>query len=131
MKKFILLVCFIALSTFGVQANEETTSSTDWLNIVDNGDYAQSWQQADAFFQKNVTEDLWVSKLKEVRTPLGEVESREQANRKTFTALPQLPEGEYVLLQFNTDFENRPESTESVTLKKSDGQWQVIGYFIQ
>lgn len=131
MKKLIFMVCFMAVSTFCVQANEDVTASTTWLKVVDNGDYAQSWQQADAFFQKNVTEALWVSKLKEVRTPLGDVESREQANRKTFTTLPQLPEGEYVLLQFNTNFENRPQSTESVTLKKSDGQWQVIGYFIQ
>jgi len=131
MKKLLLLVVLMVLSPFNAKANEDVTSSTQWLDIVDNGDYSQSWHQADAFFQKNVTEDLWISKLKEVRTPLGDVESREQANRKTFTTLPQLPEGEYVMLQFNTDFANRPQSTESVTLKKSDGQWQVIGYFIQ
>lgn len=121
----------MVVGTFNVHANEEATSSIAWLDIVDNGDYVQSWQQADAFFQKNITQELWVSKLEEVRTPLGDVKTREQTNRKTFDSLPQLPKGEYVLLQFNTDFENRPQSTESVTLKKSDGQWQVIGYFIQ
>lgn len=131
MKKRCILFFFMAFATFNLQANEEKTAATQWLAVVDNGNYALSWQQSDAFFKENVSQDLWVSKLGEVRTPLGDAESREQVNRKTFDSLPQLPKGEYVLLQFNTDFANRPESTETVTLKKSDQQWLVIGYFIQ
>jgi len=131
MKKHCILFFFMIFATFNLQANEEQTAATQWLAVVDNGDYALSWQQSDAFFKENVSQDLWVSKLGEVRTPLGDVKSREQVNRKTFDSLPQLPKGEYVLLQFNTDFVNRPESTETVTLKKSDQQWLVIGYFIQ
>lgn len=131
MKKHCILFCFIVFAIFNLQASEEQPVAKQWLAVVDSGDYALSWQQSDAFFKENVSQDLWVSKLGEVRTPLGNVKSREQVNRKTFDSLPQLPKGEYVLLQYNTDFANRPESTETVTLKKSDQQWLVIGYFIQ
>ncbi|MFY8326567.1 DUF4019 domain-containing protein [Pseudoalteromonas sp. ZZD1] len=131
MKKHCILFCFMVFATFNLQASEEQPVAKQWLAVVDSGDYSLSWQQSDAFFKENVSQDLWVSKLAEVRTPLGDVKSREQVNRKTFDSLPQLPKGEYVLLQFNTDFVNRPESTETITLKKSAEQWQVIGYFIQ
>ncbi|TGE76110.1 hypothetical protein C7Y70_19945 [Pseudoalteromonas sp. KS88] len=131
MKKQCVLLVFMVFATFNLQANEEQTAATQWLALVDSGDYSLSWQHSDAFFKENVSQDLWVSKLGEVRNPLGDVKSRQQLNRKTFDSLPQLPKGEYVLLQFNTDFTNRSESTETVTLKKSDQKWLVIGYFIQ
>lgn len=91
----------------------------------------QIWQQAGAFFQENVPEALWVSKLEQVRTPLGAVQSRQGVSRQELTAIPQLPDGEYVILEFQTDFANKAGSIETVTLKKSAQQWQVIGYFIQ
>ncbi|MGS0534844.1 DUF4019 domain-containing protein [Pseudoalteromonas sp. SaAl2] len=131
MRKHCIMFFLMVVATFNLNANEEQPVAKQWLAVVDSGDYALSWQQSDAFFKENVSQELWVSKLGEVRTPLGDVKSREQVNRKTFDSLPQLPKGEYVLLQFNTDFANRPKSTETVTLKKSDQQWLVIGYFIQ
>ncbi|MEI8605844.1 DUF4019 domain-containing protein [Pseudoalteromonas sp. B160] len=82
-------------------------------------------------FQKNVPQALWVSKLEQVRTPLGAVTSREGISRQVLTSIPQLPDGDYVILEFQTDFENKAQSIETVTLKKSAEQWQVIGYFIQ
>ena len=137
MKNIIVVLClFISTLTWAqtlrvVDVSTEIGPATSWLEVVDSGKYANSWQQAGAFFQENVPEALWVSKLEQVRTPLGIVKSREGISRQVLTSIPQLPDGEYVILEFQTDFENKANSIETVTLKKSAEQWQVIGYFIQ
>ncbi|WP_392352723.1 DUF4019 domain-containing protein [Pseudoalteromonas rhizosphaerae] len=137
MKNIIVVLClFISTLTWAqtlrvVDVSTEIAPATSWLEVVDSGKYANSWQQAGAFFQKNVPQVLWVSKLEQVRTPLGAVTSREGISRQVLTSIPQLPDGDYVILEFQTDFENKAQSIETVTLKKSAEQWQVIGYFIQ
>ncbi|CAM3798223.1 MULTISPECIES: DUF4019 domain-containing protein [Pseudoalteromonas] len=137
MKNIIVVLClFISTLTWAqtlkvVDVATEIAPATSWLEVVDSGKYANSWQQAGVFFQENVPKALWVSKLEEVRAPLGKVQSRQGISRQELTAIPQLPDGEYVILEFQTDFENKADSIETVTLKKSAEQWQVIGYFIQ
>ena len=137
MKNIIVVLCLF-ISTLNraqklkvVDVATEIAPATSWLEVVDSGKYANSWQQAGVFFQENVPKALWVSKLEEVRAPLGKVQSRQGISRQELTAIPQLPDGEYVILEFQTDFENKADSIETVTLKKSAEQWQVIGYFIQ
>ncbi|MDD5138124.1 MAG: DUF4019 domain-containing protein, partial [Candidatus Omnitrophica bacterium] len=47
------------------------------------------------------------------------------------TTLPGAPDGEYVIVQFDTTFENKKSSVESVTMSlEADGRWRVSGYFI-
>ena len=137
MKNIIAVLCLFISTITGAQTlkvvdvETEIAPATSWLEVVDSGKYANSWQQAGAFFQENVPQALWVSKLQQVRTPLGAVQSREGISRQVLNSIPQLPDGEYVILEFQTDFENKANSIETVTLKKSAEQWQVIGYFIQ
>ena len=113
MKNIIVVLClFISTLTWAktlrvVDVSTEIAPATSWLEVVDSGKYANSWQQAGAFFQKNVPQALWVSKLEQVRTPLGAVTSREGISRQVLTSIPQLPDGDYVILEFQTDFENK------------------------
>ncbi|MDU0112300.1 DUF4019 domain-containing protein [Psychrosphaera aquimarina] len=65
--------------------------------------------------------------MNNVRAPLGDVKSRVALGEKAFTSLP----GEYVVLQFKTDFEFKKDAIETLTLTKTDGQWRAIGYFIK
>jgi hypothetical protein len=45
--------------------------------------------------------------LKAVRKPLGKVISREVKSKSHHTSLPGAPDGEYVVIQFDTSFENK------------------------
>jgi hypothetical protein len=67
-----------------------------------------------------------------VRKPVGEVKSRELVGAKFTTTLPGGPEGEYVVIQFKTNFADKPDSVETITPMKDDkGTWRVSGYFIK
>ena len=45
--------------------------------------------------------------------------------------LPNVPEGEYVVIQYETVFENRAAIETVTPVKEKDGNWRVAGYFIK
>lgn len=112
--------------------NAAIDAAKSWLSVVDNGKYESSWNEAAQFFKEKVPLSQWESTLEQVREPLGKVHSREVANYQFTTYMPGAPKGEYVVLQFKTSFEQKTESTETITpMLDSDGQWRVSGYYIK
>src|SRR5262245_14693578 len=85
-----------------------------WLKVVDAGNYASSWEQASKLFRGAVTQEQWVQALKGTRAPLGKVVSRKIKSRQYTEKLPGAPDGKYVVIQFDTVFENKPSAVETV-----------------
>jgi hypothetical protein len=64
--------------------------------------------------------------------PLGAVISRSLKAKNFATSLPGAPDGEYVVIQFATSFENKTSAVETITpMMDKDGQWRVSGYYIK
>lgn len=130
-------VAVILVASFGVaRADEQTDAGVKaakaWLAIVDAKDYQKSWDEAAPFFKKKVTAEAWKKMAEPVRQPLGEVASRELLNAQFSKQLPGAPEGEYVVIQFKTEFANRKDAVETVVPMKDDkGVWRVSGYFVK
>jgi len=120
------------------QAKDEQATSAaieaakGWLKLVDDGQYSQSWSQAAEYFQKSVSEAQWGKAVEPVRKPLGKVLSRKVINSTYTTLLPGAPDGQYVVIQFETSFENKHNAVETVTpMLEPNGQWRVSGYYIR
>src|SRR5262245_50353821 len=103
-----------------------------WIRLVDSGKYADSWDEAAQLFKEKLTKPQWESAVQSVRTPLGKVTSRKLRSANYTKTLPGAPDGEYVVIQYETSFENKKSATETITpMKDKDGQWRVSGYFIK
>jgi hypothetical protein len=103
-----------------------------WLALVDEGKYGESWEQAAALFKDKVTREQWVAAMNGTRKPLGALKSRSLLGSKYMTNLPGAPDGEYVVIQYKTSFENKEGGVETITpALDSDGKWRVSGYFIR
>jgi hypothetical protein len=121
-----------ACGAAGEGTAQAEAASRAWLATVDAGDYGKSWDEAAALFRKALTREQWEEALRKVRAPLGKVVSRKLRDAKATSSLPGAPAGEYVVIQFATDFENRPGMTETITpMKDPDGGWRVSGYYIK
>jgi hypothetical protein len=102
-----------------------------WLALVDDGQYAKSWENAAALFRNAVPEEHWTAALTARRKPLGAVLSRTIKSANYSTTLEGGPEGQYVVIEFATTFANRQHSSEVITpMRESDGSWRVAGYHI-
>ena len=100
-----------------------------WIALVDQGQYAESWSASGKLFQANMQQQQWVQTLTGARTPLGTVVSREVAGSEIRESLPGAPAGRYALVSFATNFQNKPDIIETVTMiLEEDGQFRVVGY---
>jgi hypothetical protein len=114
------------------QEQAAVQSAEKWLALVDQGKYAASWDEAAGIFKNAVLKDKWVETINGVRPPFGKVLLREVKTKTFKTSVPGAPDGEYVIIQFQTKFENKASAIETVTpVKEQDGVWRVSGYFIK
>ena len=103
-----------------------------WLGMVDEGKYSDSWQGAAEYLRNAINQEQWNRSLRAVRKPLGEVVSRQMKSATYTTSLPGAPDGEYVVIQFDTSFKNKKAAIETVTpMMDQDGTWRVSGYYIK
>lgn len=109
-----------------------TTASSKWLGLVDKGQYGQSWGQASQYFKNAVKKPQWESQVSAVRSPLGKVVQRKLKSAQLTNTLPGAPDGEYVVIQYDTSFEKKNAAVETITpMKEKTGEWRVSGYFIK
>ena len=112
--------------------NEEAMSAAkEWLVLIDAREYSESWDNAASLFQKAMTKEQWIEVLNGLLPSYGKLIQREVISSKHYTELPGAPDGEYVVIQFNSSFENKKECIETVTPMKDDGKWKVSGYYIK
>jgi len=130
---FAMLLCAAASAQAQQKPEQVAQQSSDaWLALVDSGKYAQSWDEASQMFKSAVTKDQWLGALGQVRTPQGKVLSRKLKSATYTKTLPGAPDGEYVVIQYDTNFEHKPGALETVTpMLEKDGKWRVSGYFIK
>jgi hypothetical protein len=108
-----------------------TRASDAWLKLVDETDYEQSWEDASSLFKSAITERRWSERIAAVREPMGKVVSRKIKTAHYATSLPGAPDGQYVVIEYTTSFQNKKSAIETVTpMLDRDGGWHVSGYFI-
>jgi hypothetical protein len=131
----LALGAVIAALVFGSDAAAEKAaqqSAQTWLALVDAGRYGQSWSEAAELFKQAVTQAQWESAVKAARGPLGKLQSRNLQSASYKRSLPGAPDGEYVVIQYATSFENKQSAIETITpMKDKDGVWRVSGYYIK
>ncbi len=126
----------VARAQGGAQSTEGTaaaqTAAAQWLALTDANAFAESWDRSAAAFQAAVSRAQWDATLQTVRKPLGKLKSRSVQSAVYKSSLPGAPAGEYVIIQYQSSFENMPSATETVTpMREKDGSWRVSGYFIK
>lgn len=103
-----------------------------WLALVDSGRYGESWSQAAAPFKKQVTAGQWEEAVGRAREPFGKLLARKVKSAEYTRSVPGAPAGEYVILVYDSSFENKKEAGETVVpMKDKDGTWRVSGYFVK
>lgn len=115
-----------------IDTNPAMTVAQDWLAMLDQHRFAESWEALSGSFQATVTRPQWEEQMLSVRGPLGVATSRKVRSATYGRTMPGVPEGEYVVIQFDTRFEHRPLTIETVTpLREPGGPWKVSGYHIR
>ncbi len=133
---FVIIAVVLGMTTATASDPEKEqaaiASAEKWLILADEGKYIESWNEASEYFKQNIKQDQWEQAAQGVRRPLGKLISRKVVSASYKTSLPGASDGEYVVIEFNTSFENKKTGIETVTPKmEKDGVWRVSGYYIK
>lgn len=107
--------------------------AASFFELVDAGQYAQSWETCATYLKKEVPQKEWVEKLSAVRSVAGKLLERTQKDYTYTKNMDEsIPNGEYMVYHFDSKFENKDHLTETVTVMlEADNVWRVAGYFIE
>ena len=109
-----------------------SAAATIWLGQIDSANYADSWKNASAYFRGAMAEKNWIDALNGSRKPVGKLLLRKLNNAKSAKSVPGAPDGNYVVMQFDTNFSNKKGAVETVTfMREKDGKWKAAGYYIK
>ena len=133
-KHFLLLG--LILVSISVYASDDKSRDADeatgkWLALVDGRQYLDSWEQAASLFKQQVSADNWLQAISAAREPLGAMISRKLISATYATSLPGAPDGEYVVLQYQTTFRYKKSAVETVTPMLDNKRWRVSGYYVR
>ena len=111
------LILFLGVFAYAQQKPEQFAqqSADTWLSLVDSGKYAESWQEASPLFKAHVGKQDWQKMLHATRDPLGKTISRKLKSAQYAKTLPGAPDGDYVIIQYETSFEHKQSSVETIT----------------
>ena len=94
-----------------------------WLILVDDKNYAQSWSQAGKAFQAKQKADAWAAAAVDKRGALGAVASRDLKSID-------LGRTDIAVVRYDTVFARKAQAVETVTLAFENGGWQVTDYSV-
>ena len=128
----IMLIPGITFAAPTAKDHAAIVAAEQWLALVDAANYATNWQTAAEYFKGAVTQEQWQQALQAGRTPLGKTISRGLITKTYQTTLPGAPDGQYLVIQYQTSFEHKKSALETVTaMLDKDGEWRVAGYYIK
>jgi len=134
-RKLILLSIIIPFISFGQDknnVNKAKISAEEWISLVDNEKYNLSWENTDILVQNLVSIENWKTIMTGSRKPLGKNISRNITSIENKTEIQGAPDGYYYIIVYKSEFENKKNAFETITIKKSeDGRWKVAGYYIK
>ena len=130
---FLFLIFSMQIARTDSAAEEAALkASQSWLELIDTGKYDVSWEEAALYFKNTIKKEDWLSTIKGVREPFGKVVKRTFKSKQSVESMPGAPDGDYVIIQYDTVFENKKSAVETIVpMLEKDGKWRVSGYFIR
>lgn len=129
----IASLMLVSVSGMAEQSDKDKVTvlaAEKWLSIVDEGKYGKSWNESAEYFRNGIKQEKWERSTQAVRTMLGKLLSRKVKSTSYKTSLPGAPDGQYLVIVFETSFENKKSAIETVTMINNGGKWRVSGYSI-
>lgn len=105
--------------------------ATHWLDALDAGRHAESWNDAAAVMKEGRNQQDWIREVATPRESFGKSVMRELQRAEFSTTVRGAPSGKYVTVIYLTQFAKAPLVYETILLTLEGDQWRIAGYSIE
>jgi Protein of unknown function (DUF4019) len=102
-----------------------------FLGYLDEGRFADSYAYTGMLLRARADRESFASQIQKARAGTGALQARELIDATYNTSVEGAPEGQYVILHYHSNFANRQDTVETITLALAKGYWRVDGYYIK
>lgn len=121
----------LAATPTAAQMGDAARQVSAWLQVVDAGRYAESWQGLAAPVRGMATAEQWEAAVRQARAAYaGSVAGRTPVSAEPIPQPPGAPAGEYMRFVFETAFSGGATARETVVARNEEGAWRPAGYFV-
>lgn len=122
---------FATIATANLLSANVEQASASFVRQIDVGDFEQAYDQASPLLRLANERHQWMTMMERSQTMLGKVEERTLTAVRSVSTYPNLPDGDYRLVQYTARTAYKAEAKEILLLKQDSGQWQVCDYAIR
>lgn len=112
-----------------LESSKKTTE--EWLKLIDQKKYNQAYPLLHPQLRSKVSEQKWIEATEQIRSRYEKVVERKFHRQFEFKAPTRLPKGEYLQLEFKTQFKKLSALEIIIIFKNQEDRWTVMSYGIQ
>lgn len=125
----VFLCLFLLSGAVAAEPAPALEEAQSFLELVDAGSYQQAWWGSSDLLQLTSKLDSWVSALRVQREMFGGLVERSPKTVSARTSQPGLPDGEYMLILFDSRFERKQKALELLVLARAPYEgWKLVSY---
>lgn len=102
-----------------------------FLGYLDEGRFADSYAYTGMLLRARAEREAFAAQIQKARAGTGALQARELIDATYNTSVEGAPDGQYVILHYHSNFANRQDTVETITLALAKGYWRVDGYYIK
>jgi hypothetical protein len=102
-----------------------------FLGYLDEGRFADSYAYTGMLLRARADSEAYAAQIQKARAGAGALQARELIDAAYNTSVEGAPQGQYVILHYHSNFANRQDTVETITLALAKGYWRVDGYYIK
>ena len=135
--KTLIITLISVISIHSVSAQKYTESyinaankvGLSWLNDINHTQYENAYELLSKEVKVMVEKEPWISLINELMLEFGNLESRTVTQRYFQSQMEGMEDGFYVVIEYNSQYENTKAHTESLLLKQNDkAKWEIANY---
>lgn len=129
--KWLILALFLGCSSSQLDSKVEAEkAATAWFSNLDKGYFSKVFLESSPYLRDRLNKSTMDDMLTRRLLMLGKNKLRTKTAEETLSKYRGLGRGEYISLDYLSEFELRSSVSERVVLKKDKGSWRVFDYFI-
>ena len=125
------IVLVLLLSSFSFASNSTSQAIVaveQFIELVDANDFAVAYEGASKLMHLSYSKSDWVEQVKRSALLVGAVQKRKLVSVLSRETYPRFPDGEYLLVYFESQRQHKQKATEVVLVQQVAGKWQVCTY---
>ncbi len=129
---FFTLCCITSALAEDYDPRDVVNAAEDFVSLIDYGLFAESWEEGDPLLQIRTPREEWIGRLALERDLFGWVLHRSPRVSTYRDSLPGLPDGDYVIVVFDSVFERKRAAVETlIMVLDAEGGWKSVGYSLK